>query len=161
MKGLTLRPMNEADRDAVGSAGFAAWRSSGAFDDSYLDPAVIERVRGEFAGFAGSPTGDVVVAEVDGVVVGWGARAGAPGDISDLWVDPRWQGNGIGAAIIGHLIEKMRAQNISLATISTHAKNHAAIRLYQRCGFDIAWRGVAWSDSMKVDLEKVRLEREI
>ena len=71
VSGLKLRQMNEADRDAVGFVGFAAWRSGEAFDDSYLDPDVIERVRGEFESFAKSPTGDVVVAEMEGVVAGW------------------------------------------------------------------------------------------
>ncbi len=47
VSGLKLRQMNEADRDAVGFVGFAAWRSGEAFDDSYLDPDVIERVSGE------------------------------------------------------------------------------------------------------------------
>ena len=61
--------MNEADRDAVGFVGFAAWRAGEAFDAAYLDSHVIERVRGEFESFAKSPTGDVVVAEIDGVVV--------------------------------------------------------------------------------------------
>lgn len=65
--------MNEADRDAVGFVGFAAWRAGEAFDAAYLDSHVIERVRDEFESFAKSPTGDVVVAEIDGVVVGWGA----------------------------------------------------------------------------------------
>lgn len=53
----------------------------------------------------------------------------------------------------------MRAVGISTATISTHARNVAAIRLYQRCGFEIVWQGQQWSDSMKVELEKVRLEQ--
>lgn len=45
---LKLRDMNEADRHAVGFVGFAAWRAGDAFDASYLDSYVVERVRGEF-----------------------------------------------------------------------------------------------------------------
>ncbi|WP_272869312.1 GNAT family N-acetyltransferase [Agrobacterium tumefaciens] len=158
---LKLRPMNEADRDAVGFVGFAAWRSGEAFDESYLDPAVIEWVRGEFENFAKSPTGDIAVAEIDGIVVGWGACDAAPHHISDLWVDPNWQGKGIGKALILHFLDRMRAQGLPLATIDTHAGNQTAIGLYERCGFQIVWRGMEWSDIMKVELEKVKLERRL
>jgi ribosomal-protein-alanine N-acetyltransferase len=153
--------MHEADRDAVGLVGFAAWRSSDAFDDNYLDPVVIERVRGEFDSFAKAVTGNVVVAEINGAIAGWGARDATPHYISDLWVDPIWQGKGIGAALIHYFLDRMRAEGLPLATIGTHAKNRAAIRLYERSGFEIVWRGMEWSDSMKVELEKVKLERRL
>lgn len=153
--------MHEADRDAVGFVGFTAWRSSSAFDDSYLDALVVERVRGEFEQFAKSPVGDVVVAFIGDVLAGWGARDSAPDYISDLWVDPKWQGKGIGTALIHHFLGKMKAEGSPLARISTHARNRAAIHLYERCGFEIVWRGMEWSDSMKVELEKVKLERSL
>ncbi|WP_269085566.1 GNAT family N-acetyltransferase [Agrobacterium tumefaciens] len=161
VSGLKLRQMNKADRDAVGFVGFAAWRAGEAFDASYLDSHVIERVRGEFQNFAKSPTGDVVVAEMDGVVVGWGACDAKPHHISDLWVDPTWQGKGIGKALIVHFLDRMRAEGLPLATIDTHARNRAALGLYERCGFQIVWRGMEYSDIMKVELEKVKLEQKL
>ena len=71
--------MTEADRDAIGLIGFRAWQSSSAFEDAYLDPVVIERVRGEFAVFAKETNCDLVVAEIDGKIVGsaFGAFGGA------------------------------------------------------------------------------------
>ncbi|WP_313617860.1 GNAT family N-acetyltransferase [Agrobacterium sp.] len=151
--------MNEADRHAVGLVGFRAWRSSNAFEEVYHDPAVIARVQDKFSEFAAKAHCDIAVVEIDGEIAGWGARDGEPNHISDLWVDPNWQGRGLGRALVEHFLEKMRAVGISTATISTHARNVAAIRLYQRCGFEIVWQGQQWSDSMKVELEKVRLER--
>ncbi|OAE37469.1 acetyltransferase [Agrobacterium tumefaciens] len=153
--------MNEADRDAVGFVGFAAWRAGEAFDAAYLDSCVIERVRSEFESFAKSPTGDVVVAEIDGDVVGWGACDVKPHHISDLWVNPAWQGKGIGKALIVRFLDRMRAEGLPLATIDTHANNRNAIGLYERCGFQIVWRGMEWSEIMKVDLEKVKLEQKL
>ncbi|WP_371417807.1 GNAT family N-acetyltransferase [Agrobacterium sp. DE0009] len=161
VSGLKLRQMNEADRDAVGFVGFAAWRAGEAFDAVYLDSCVIERVRSEFESFAKSPTGDVVVAEIDGDVVGWGACDAKPHHISDLWVNPAWQGNGIGKALISHFLDSMRAEGLPLATIDTHANNRNAIGLYERCGFQIVWRGMEWSDIMKLELEKVKLEQKL
>ncbi len=153
--------MNEADRDAVGFVGFAAWHAGGAFDAAYLDSCVIERVRSEFESFAKSPTGDVVVAEIDRDVVGWGACDAKPHHISDLWVNPAWQGKGIGKAQISHFLDSMRAEGLPLATIDTHANNRNAIGLYERCGFQIVWRGMEYSDIMKLELEKVKLEQKL
>ncbi|MCP2154132.1 UNVERIFIED_ORG: ribosomal protein S18 acetylase RimI-like enzyme [Rhizobium sp. SLBN-170] len=48
-----------------------------------------------------------------------------------------------------------------LATIDTHARNRAALGLYERCGFQIVWRGMEYSDIMKVELEKVKLEQKL
>ncbi|MGV1869510.1 hypothetical protein [Agrobacterium rosae] len=70
--------MTEADRKAVGLVGFAAWKSSSAFENTYLDPVVIERVRGEFETFAQKTQCDIAVAEIDGLLAGWGARADGP-----------------------------------------------------------------------------------
>jgi [ribosomal protein S18]-alanine N-acetyltransferase len=46
-----------------------------------------------------------------------------------------------------------------MATIHTHARNAGAIRLYQRCGFSIVWRGMEYSKSMGVNLEKIHMEK--
>ena len=151
--------MNEADRNAVGLIGIRAWQSSSAFEDSYLEPAVIERVRSEFVTFAQETRCDVVIAEIDGAIVGWGSRAAEPDYISDIWIDPDHQGRGIGRALVDHFLDEMRASGISTAKIATHARNVNAIRAYERCGFVIVWQGKQWSESMKVELQKVRLER--
>ena len=150
--------MSEADREAVGLVGFRAWQSSSAFEDVYLDPAVIERVRGQFEMFAKETDHAVVVADIDGAIVGWGACAGEPDYISDIWIDPAYQGRGIGRILVEHFLKQMRDASISTAKIATHAKNVNAIRAYERCGFNIVWQGSQWSESMKVELEKVRLE---
>lgn len=150
--------MTEADRYAVGLVGFRAWQSSNAFEDTYLDPVVIERVRGEFETFAKETDCAVVVADIDGTVVGWGACAGEPDYISDIWIDPAYQGRGIGRILVEHFLKQMRDASISVAKIATHAKNVNAIRAYERCGFKVVWQGSQWSESMKVELQKVRLE---
>ena len=151
--------MTEADRNAIGLIGIRAWQSSSAFEDTYLDPVVVKRVRGEFEVFAKETNCDLVVAEIDGAIIGWGARAAGPDYISDIWIDPEHQGRGIGRSLVEHFLEAMRSADISMAKIATHARNLNAIRAYERCGFAIVWQGTQWSESMKVELQKVRLEK--
>jgi [ribosomal protein S18]-alanine N-acetyltransferase len=66
---------------------------------------------------------------------------------------------GIGRSLIDHLLSRMRGDGITLATIHTHASNSGAIRLYERAGFRIVWRGMEFSRSAGAELEKVHMER--
>lgn len=159
VRGLVIRAMTAADHEAVGAVGFAAWSASDAFEDSYLDADVIARVRREFAIFPSQTEGDVYVAELDGRIVGWGARENEPNYVSDLWVDPDYQGRGIGRTLLLYLCGVMIAEGRKTVRLDTHAKNAAAIRLYERCGFVIIWHGIEYSRSMGVPLEKVHLEK--
>ncbi|WP_425298950.1 GNAT family N-acetyltransferase [Rhizobium sullae] len=113
----------------------------------------------EFAIFPSQTDADIYVAELDRNVVGWSARESSPNYVSDLWVKPDHQGRGIGQALLLHLCDIMAAQGHVKARLDTHAKNSEAIRLYERCGFTIIWRGLEYSKNMGVDLEKVHLEK--
>ncbi len=153
--------MAAADHEVVGALGFAAWAASNAFEDSYLDPYVIARVRHEFAIFPEETKGEIFVAERGETIVGWGARENEPNYMSDLWVHPDHQGKGVGRALLLHLCEVMASEGLAIARLDTHAGNEGAIRLYERCGFSIVWRGREFSESMGVELEKVHLEKRL
>jgi [ribosomal protein S18]-alanine N-acetyltransferase len=120
---------------------------------------IVERTRQAFADFPGEADVEVHVAEFEGKVVGWGARDRAPDYISDLWVLPDQQGKGIGKALIERLCERIRAGGHTNVRIDTHGSNTGALRLYERCGFVIVWRGIEHSKSMGVDLEKVHMKK--
>ena len=151
--------MTIADHSVVGEVGFAAWESSDAFKGHDLAAEISERVRHECSIFAASTSGDVHIAELDGVIAGWTARDGARDYVSDLWVHPDHQGRGIGRALVLHVLELISVEGHPSARIDTHASNAGAIRLYERCGFAIVWRGIEFSKSMGIDLEKVHMEK--
>lgn len=151
--------MTVADHHVVGEVGFTAWKSSDAFKGCELALDVVERTRHSFEIFASQTNALVHVGELDGAVVGWGARDGAPNYISDLWVLPSLQGRGIGKALLLSLCDDIRAEGHQTARLDTQARNAGGIRLYERCGFDIVWRGREYSKSMGIELEKVHLEK--
>lgn len=156
---LNIRQMTVADHRVVGEVGFAAWKSSDAFKGIDLDDDVIGRARNAFESFAPATEAKVYIAERGGELLGWAAQDGAPNYVSDLWVRPDQQGKGVGRALLLHLIEVIRTAGYETATIQTQASNVGAIRLYERCGFKIVWRGVEHSKSLGIDLEKVHLEK--
>ncbi|WP_454849270.1 N-acetyltransferase family protein [Rhizobium binxianense] len=157
--GLVIRPMTAADHDAVGLVGFAAWQSSGALDRNFADPGIVEAARREFLAYPPTAKGEVVIAELDGRVVGWVAREGDPGYVSDLWVSPDRQRRGVGASLIGFLCGRMRSEGLRLVRLDTHANNIPAIGLYEKLGFGIVWRGIEFQKSLQIYVEKVHLEK--
>ena len=79
------------------------------------------------------PTGGVVVAEVDGQIVGTMATTVKDGVswITQMAVDPRVVGNGIGSVLLAHAIEAL-PRPIRLYTFQ---QNVGARRFYERQGF--------------------------
>lgn len=153
--------MAAADHEAVAEVGFAAWKSSGKDEAAFEEPKVVEAARTAFLGYPATAKGDVAVAELAGKVIGWAAREDELDHISDIWVDPAFQGRGVGSALLGHLLARISADGFRSAKIHTRATNTGAIGLYQRSGFSIVRRGPEQDPSLGIFLEKVHLEKEL
>lgn len=151
--------MTAADHDVVGRVGWEAWRSTGPLDRGFADPKVAQRVKDAFLRFPSTTNGDVVVADLNGRVVGWGAREDEPDYISDIWIAPEFQRRGIGARLVEHFCAVIGNEGLRQARIATHQKNFSAIALYKRCGFDIVWQGMERDSIMGLELPKVRLKK--
>jgi L-amino acid N-acyltransferase YncA len=84
----------------------------------------------------------VIVAEVDGRVVGWAslnpfnARA-AYDHVADfsVYVERSWRGKGIGRELLDRLIEMARGIGFHKMVLAAMAYNSAGIALYTRAGF--------------------------
>ncbi|MCO7727419.1 MULTISPECIES: GNAT family N-acetyltransferase [Brucella/Ochrobactrum group] len=103
----------------------------------------------------------VLVAERTGTVVGWGARTLQTNYVSDLWVDPRCHGQGIGSQILDALMAQILLNGFDEAVIGTHADNLPAIKLYEKAGFQIEWLGEEWSESFSKTVAKVRMRAKL
>lgn len=114
-----------------------------------------------FAAFLRKQDDNVVVAEWDGDIVGFGASENADGHISDVWVSPTSEGKGVGSALIAGLEEQMRDREITIATIRVFALNTRALGLYQRLGYRETWRGVVDDSFLGVSLDKIELSKNL
>ncbi|WP_449415103.1 N-acetyltransferase family protein [Ochrobactrum teleogrylli] len=110
-----------------------------------------------FLGYLHENADGVLVAELDGKILGWGARVAGSNYIADLWIDPPYHGQGIGGRILDALMAQILLDGFDSATIGTHADNLPAIGLYEKMGFRIEWRGEEASVSMGRVVEKVRM----
>jgi L-amino acid N-acyltransferase YncA len=88
------------------------------------------------------PRHPVIVAEVDGQVVGWGSlNAFNPRKAYDhaadfsVYVERAWRGKGVGRRLLERLVELARQIGYHKMVLSAFPFNTAGIALYERLGF--------------------------
>ncbi len=103
----------------------------------------------------------ILVAQDHGSIVGWGAREKLDHVISDLWVDPDRQGEGVGARLLGALEDQIRAAGFEGVELETHANNAPAIAFYERLGYRVTSMSVKYAPSLQQDIPKVSMAKQL
>ena len=133
---MTVRPATLADVDAlvdllVAVAEEGRWIGTEA-------PVDVERRRRRMAEDVESEDAVVLVAEVDGELVGeLGLRLARYG-VAELGmaVAAGWRGRGVGGALLAEAIERARTAGAHKLALQVWPHNTAAIALYERFGFE-------------------------
>ncbi|MFQ4149711.1 GNAT family N-acetyltransferase [Arthrobacter sp. LAPM80] len=139
---ITVRPITEADYDAVARITADAYLGAGYFTDTnhpYM--AKIMRVAERAA------VAPMIVAERDGAVVGSATLAVYGDQWADLAlpdelefrllvVDPAVQRSGAGRALVSWILDQARStEGITAVSLTTGNDWHSAHALYQKLGF--------------------------
>jgi phosphinothricin acetyltransferase len=134
---ITIRPALASDAEAI-----CAIYNQGIEDHATLETQL--RTPSERRQWLASrgPRHPVVVAEVDGQVVGWGSlNAFNPREayrhVADfsVYVERHWRGRGVGRTLLGRLIELARALGYHKMVLTGFPSNAASVALYERMGF--------------------------
>lgn len=119
------------------------------------ETAVEAPYQAAFAAIAADPKHEVVVAELDGQVVGCFQLSFIPGlsrrgawraQIESVRIDSALRGRGAGQAMMEWAIAKARARGCALVQLTTDKRRPDAHRFYARLGF------VASHEGMKLEL---------
>jgi GNAT superfamily N-acetyltransferase len=149
MSGLTVRGAGPGDRDAIQAVTVAAYQeytaTIGAHWTGYRQNII--------ATLAAAAPGTQIVALEDDRVVGAvllypaGASIEKPGgttvtltwpEVRLLAVAPSARGRGVGAALMNECIQRARSAGSMVLTLHTTDLMQAAMRLYERLGFERA-----------------------
>ena len=57
------------------------------------------------------------------------------GLLVSMYVAPEYSGKGLGLSLVDTVVQDARATSLELVTLTVTDSNHAAIALYQKCGF--------------------------
>ncbi len=89
------------------------------------------------------------VAELDGRVVGyasyWYEEERRLGHVGNNCVDPDFRGRGIGTALIGRVLERLRELGARVAMVTTLEHDLPARRVYEKHGFKLLLKSVFYS----------------
>jgi ribosomal protein S18 acetylase RimI-like enzyme len=136
----TLRPLSPADRPLVTPLLVREW-------------GAVEVVALSLGGPVDAATLPGWIAEAAGEVVGLLTYA-VREDVAELVTINAFAGGGVGAALLGALVEQCRGAGVRRVHVTTTNDNTRALRFYQRAGFRLtALRVDAVSEARKVKPE--------
>lgn len=153
----TTRNAREDDVDILAEIGFRAWEKAMEAIGEMAD--MRGSAREAFVNFTRSSWLTITVVEQAGSVVGWAAREHLNELISDFWIDPEYQGQGLGKALLQEVEAEIVRQGFEKARIETHAQNNEAIDFFEKNGYAIHWLSVAYSPKIDRDVQSVGLSK--
>lgn len=80
----------------------------------------------------------VTIARSEGEIIGYqlSTRHRSSGHLARLAVNPAAQRQGVGRALLAHLIPAFAQRGVQVMTVNTQASNHASQQLYRQYGFE-------------------------
>jgi ribosomal-protein-alanine N-acetyltransferase len=151
----TIHSAREDEASEIAAVGMRAWESAvSGWVDAELMRGNAERA---FASFTRNSYLTIDVAEQGGQITAWAARENFDNHITDLWVDPAWQRQGIGRMLLARQEEEIAAQGYDSVRIETHSQNAQAIEFLKRQGYSIRWMTAVWSPQLDRDVDTVGL----
>src|SRR6266568_1203839 len=135
---LTIRPVAPDEHEAAGALVVEAYRTLGDEGDEFYE-AVLRDIGGRVE------TGNVIVAEMGGVVVGCVTLSIGQTELSEvedpeaatirmLGVSAAARGRGIGESLVRYCIDEARARGCRRVRLDTRTSMASAQRLYERFG---------------------------
>lgn len=100
--------------------------------------------RGALSQFLVERHAGLALAKRDGLAMGfvaWHPKDRDAMKLEKLYVMPECYRQGIGRALIEHVIARARAGDFARVTLNVNRQNVGAIKAYERCGFAIRERG--------------------
>ncbi len=156
---ISLRNAREEDFEELADIGLRAWE--GAMSRIGETASMRGNARQAFRNFTMSAWLTITVIEVNGQPVGWASRERLDETISDFWIDPPFQRQGCGRALLQSVEAEMVHQGLEKAVVQTHARNNEAVAFFEAEGYSIHWLTVAYSPKIDRDIESVGLSKQL
>lgn len=133
---LTIRKARADEIETLADIGFVAWeRDLLPFLSGPAASRDSERRR--LSAAVHELLDRIIVAEIDGVAVGWCARQRGKAYIPFLFVTPLLQNHGIGSALLRRMESMLELQGADRVQLDTLADNVRAVAFYQHQGYQI------------------------
>jgi len=156
---VTIRKAHQDDAEVLTEIGMRAWRKAMASVGEAAEMAA--NARDAFAAFTQEGWITITVIEKSGNVVGWAAREDMDETITDFWIDPDHEGQGLGTALLNAVEEGLKSQGFSVARLQTHAMNGDALKFFEKNGYAVNWLTVTYNPKLDRDVQSVGLSKSL
>ena len=165
---LKLRPIQKDDLEAATQIGLAAWISAIAPALDTFDAAELPKIEQAFKLFllshiAGehAATDVLTVATIGGQIVGFCNIDCSKANLTDLWIAPQWQGQGIAAALMHNAKDRARKIGHPAMILEVLAKNQRAIAFYKKEGLEEYGRSRQFDPVLERAVDKILMRIEL
>lgn len=143
MSNLLIRPATVADAQAIGQVQVACWqqRLNSWAPEWFVQNFKADEQAAKYAGRIADPSYTVLVAEVEGQVVGFASSKRNESEpltfshqIGALYVNPAHEGQGLGSTLLQNLLERDVQHEGKSLVVWTFRDNLRARRVYEACG---------------------------
>lgn len=157
---VRVRPARSDEAEMLADIGLRAWMRG---IEPLVPPEVAERIKAgnPFKLFIRSMGGRLMVAEIDGVAAGLGARERDDDTISDIWVAPEREGRSAGSALLAELEKQIARAGYDTARLEVAAENARALKLYLARGYEPVWRETRTDPILQLPLEKIGMAKRL
>ena len=136
MPGITIRKAENADARRLAEIAYSAW-VSGIYPLLTPVPGMRDAERYRLTQVVAETLNRIIVAEVDGIVVGWCSRSARRAYIPYLFVMPELQRNGLGSMLLRRMESMLELGGAERVYLETPADNVPAVRFYEKQGYRI------------------------
>lgn len=156
---VTIRKARQDDAGLLAEIGLRAWRKAMVTVGETAE--MIGNARDAFTRFTAEGWITITVVEKSGVPVGWAAREDLDETITDFWIDPAYQGSGLGSALLIAVEEDMLRQGFSTAKLQTHAMNAEAVKFFEKKGYSVNWLTMTYNPKLDLDVQTIGLSKQL
>ena len=153
----TIRNAREDETETLRDIGLRAWEK--AMQNVGEMAGIRDNARAAFEAFTRSAWLTITVIEQGGALAGWAARERLDELISDFWIDPAFQRQGLGGALLAAIEADIVRQGFDTARIETLARNDQAVAFFERHGYRVNWLTAAYSPKLDREVQTVGLTK--
>ncbi len=156
---ISIRNAREEDCEELAEIGLRSWDQALSLIGE--STSMLSSARQAFRSFTASSWLTITIVEKNGDMAGWAARERLDEAITDFWIDPPFQRQGLGKALLASVESEMVVQGLHKATVQTHARNNHAVAFFESQGYRIHWLSVAYQPKVDRDVESVGLSKQL
>lgn len=156
---ITIRNARRDEADLLAEIGLRAWEKAMVLVGE--TKSMVESARSAFVNFTHSEWLTISVIDKNGQPAGWAAREHLDENITDFWIDPDFQRQGLGTALLAEIEKEIVHQGFTRASLQTHAKNIEAVGFFEKHGYAVHWLTTVYNPKLDRDIQSVGLSKQL